>query len=243
MSDSANKYEEAVLILADITGYTRFLTLHALSKYHAEELIAELVEELIEVAGKALTLSKIEGDAVFFYLPLSDRKEDVAALLSRQFIAFFQAFTRKRGELNARRICICDACANVQELTLKVVGHVGGIYMREIKGFRELAGPDVVLAHRLLKNNLPKRPYVLKTKPLYELIGPAWGFKTQKLIESYPDFDDVETYVTYLDAALPGSSDDPPSASAYQKLRQFAGLCWRALLSRLGLRRRRAALA
>src|SRR5574341_982518 len=151
MSDHPlNKYVQAVLILADITGYTRFLTLHALSKYHAEELIAELVEELIDVVGGALQLSKIEGDAVFFYLPLTDRKGEVAELLSRQFMALFQAFTRKRNELTARRICICDACANVQELTLKIVGHVGGIYMREIKGFRELAGPDVVLAHRLL---------------------------------------------------------------------------------------------
>ena len=49
--------------------------------------------------------------------------------------------------------CECDACARIHVLDLKFILHAGAYVTQEIAGTRKLAGPEVVMAHRLLKNN------------------------------------------------------------------------------------------
>ena len=50
--------------------------------------------------------------------------------------------------------CGCDACAAIGSLGLKFIAHYGS-YVIEYEGDREdLAGPDVILVHRLLKNTI-----------------------------------------------------------------------------------------
>ncbi len=48
--------------------------------------------------------------------------------------------------------CNCDACSRGAKLDLKCILHAGRFVMQSIGGGRELVGPDVVMAHRLLKN-------------------------------------------------------------------------------------------
>ena len=59
----------AYLILADISGYTRFVKIHRASILHAEEIVTELMEAVIDAAGPPLILNKLEGDAAFLYAP------------------------------------------------------------------------------------------------------------------------------------------------------------------------------
>ncbi len=49
--------------------------------------------------------------------------------------------------------CRCNACARVGGLDLKFVLHAGRYVIQSIGGNRELVGPEVVMAHRLLKNH------------------------------------------------------------------------------------------
>ena len=66
--------KRVVLVLADISGYTRFMKIHTMSLLHAETIITELLEAVLDHAEFPLTLSKLEGDAAFMYAtPLPPR--------------------------------------------------------------------------------------------------------------------------------------------------------------------------
>jgi hypothetical protein len=56
----------ALLIIADIGGYTPFMRLHRTSLAHAQDVMARLLEAMIDAAPE-LTLLEIEGDAAFLY--------------------------------------------------------------------------------------------------------------------------------------------------------------------------------
>ena len=54
------------------------------------------------------------------------------------------------------RQCECEACPRIYVLDLKFILHAGGYVTQEIAGKPKLVGPEVVMAHRLLKNNAAK---------------------------------------------------------------------------------------
>ena len=60
------------LILADISGYTSFVTMHRISVLHAEQIVTELLEAIISQIEAPLILNKLEGDAVFLYARAGD---------------------------------------------------------------------------------------------------------------------------------------------------------------------------
>ncbi|MBI4459764.1 MAG: DUF2652 domain-containing protein [Acidobacteria bacterium] len=57
--------QPAFLLIADISGYTRFMKEHRLSLAHAQEIVARLLESIIDASKDDLALAKLEGDAVF----------------------------------------------------------------------------------------------------------------------------------------------------------------------------------
>lgn len=63
--------------------------------------------------------------------------------------------------------CDCVACERLHELELKFVLHWGNYVVQPIAGQDELMGPDVTMAHMLLKNEvsnlLGHSAYVLVT--------------------------------------------------------------------------------
>ena len=59
--------EEGYLVLADITGYTSFLTRTELE--HAHGIVAELTTLVIARLAAPLRFVELEGDAVFAYAP------------------------------------------------------------------------------------------------------------------------------------------------------------------------------
>ena len=62
------KITPVYLLIADISGYTRFVTLHQTSFLHAEEIVTRLMDAVLEAATTPLVLNKLEGDAAFFML-------------------------------------------------------------------------------------------------------------------------------------------------------------------------------
>ena len=151
-----------LLLLADIGGYTSFL--RAVEQAHqadafadgavppAYSLVSSLLDGIVDSVVPPFTLSKLEGDAVFAWVvdgPDVPRGVDLLATLAR----CHDTFETLLAGVNEIWPCRCDACARVETLELKFVVHAGGFVVQSIAGREELVGPEVVMAHRLLKTS------------------------------------------------------------------------------------------
>jgi len=152
----------AVLVLADISGYTSFITNRETSLLHAEQIITALLEAMIDRTEHPLTLNKLEGDAAFFWAESGDDRNAAMRDALMQVQALFAAFDQKLAQVGAERAnCTCEACANIAGLRIKAFVHCGEVAVKQVRQFEELAGEDVILVHRLMKNHLAEREYVL----------------------------------------------------------------------------------
>jgi hypothetical protein len=153
---------DAVLVIVDISGYTRFVQKRPVSLEHAEAIVTELIESIIDQASNPLVVNKLEGDAALLYAETyGDRRvaiTSVLAQLARFFSAFYSSIVRIK---TARSHCDCDACANIDSLQLKAFLHVGEIVVKRVRQFEEIAGEAVIMVHRMTKNSVPVHEYVL----------------------------------------------------------------------------------
>ena len=150
------------LILADIGGYTSFLRAVAVAHEHdafaggnipaAYAMMSSLLVGIVEHLVPPFTLSKLEGDAVFAYAP-DIQSVPYGAALREAIDACYTDFRRRIATANENWNCTCEACLRIDQLDLKFILHAGSFVIQEIAGNRELVGPEVVIAHRLLKND------------------------------------------------------------------------------------------
>lgn len=160
MSDQ--RASRATLVLADISGYTGFLA--AVGEAHRIEvekgemppaypLMKRFLDTIVESLAPPFTLAKLEGDAVFAYADDDDlliRGQQITACLRGCYSSFRQHLQRTQDGLT----CSCDACSSGARLDLKFILHHGGYMAQDIAGSTELLGPDVNVAHRMLKNDV-----------------------------------------------------------------------------------------
>ena len=155
----------ALLVIVDISGYTAFINERPTSLLHAEQIITELMEAVIDRAAHPLEVNKLEGDAALLFGEVAagdvDGGRDVLAQVKAFFPAFHACLDRQKA---ARAHCVCDACTGIERLGLKAFVHVGELAIKPVRQFTELAGENVILVHRLLKNSVPRREYVLLTE-------------------------------------------------------------------------------
>jgi len=196
--------EKALLLIADIGGYTRFMKQHRFSLAHAQDTIAQLLEAVIDSAS-GLKLAKLEGDAAFFYLVGEDFKT-----LSQKVSKIRRAFLARKQRLMLDQMCVCDGCLQVRELTIKFVTHAGEVAFQRVKQFTELAGVDVILVHRMLKNDVPVREYVLMTHPVLEQLAPELRQRGRGLEHDFEGMGRTATHYFELDDFAPV----PPEALA-----------------------------
>ena len=181
------------LVLADISGFTEFLTSTELE--HGPPIITELLEEVIRRIAPPLEIHAIEGDAVFALGP-DGKVLPPASLLAilREGLAGFRS---KQQQLAADDSCNCRCCRSVDKLRLKAIGHYGPFVEHMIGGRTQITGPDVILAHRMLKNGVTSDSgYTLLTRPAldYMDLDPTHLGMTPHT-ERYDHFGDVECYV------------------------------------------------
>lgn len=155
----------AFLVVVDISGYTAFITQRTVSLLHAEQIITDLIEAVIDQAQHPLILNKLEGDAALLYGECEPGDIAAAQDVFAQVKAFFPAFTDRLAQHREQRAhCNCEACTRIDHLALKAFVHVGEIAIKQVRQFEELAGEEVILVHRLMKNHVPSREYVLLTE-------------------------------------------------------------------------------
>lgn len=177
--------QNAVIVLADISGYTRFIRLHGMALVHAESIITELLDSIIEHTEHPLALNKLEGDAALFYALADTDPRAVAESVLRQVNGFFQAFSTRKKEIGVDALCNCGACTEVVHLNIKAVVNYGGVVVRRVRQFEEISGTPVIVAHRLLKNSVPLDEYVLLAEDFERVIGgsPSGGTRITEQCE------------------------------------------------------------
>ena len=146
-----------LLYIPDISGFTDFVNKTEIN--HSRHIISELLEIIIDSDKFGMTISEIEGDAVLFF------KEDVPSIsdLIEQCQQTFINFNNQLRRYDTERICRCGACKTATKLSLKFIVHKGNVEKISIKDHQKLFGPDVILAHMLLKNSIPENEYILIT--------------------------------------------------------------------------------
>lgn len=137
-----------LLLIADITGYTVFLKESELA--HAHGVLSDLLSVLVDGTRPPLTISRLEGDAVFSYG--IDMGTVGGQTLVEMIEGVYVAFRRAIEQMVLNSSCSCNACANIGGLDLKFILHFGEFLIQAIGDYRELVGTDVNLAHRLTKN-------------------------------------------------------------------------------------------
>ena len=146
------KPESAFFLIADISGYTSFLS--GVELDHAQDIIADVMDTVVKCLRPPFRLAKFEGDAVLVYA-VGD-SIDGSAIQDAVESAYF-AFRKRLRNIKQASSCACSACSRMQHLDLKFVCHHGEFVRQRMAGREELAGRDVILIHRLLKNTVNDR--------------------------------------------------------------------------------------
>jgi class 3 adenylate cyclase len=139
-------------LIADISGYTGYLADVELD--HAQDILADLVGAVVTALRPDFRLAKLEGDAAFMFM--TAETVDGSMLLDTIERCYF-GFRRRRRDVRQATSCECDACVRIPDLDLKFVVHHGSAIVHRVAGRQELLGSDVIVVHRLLKNEVVEK--------------------------------------------------------------------------------------
>jgi hypothetical protein len=212
---SPSSRRRGALLLADISGYTGFLqgvadAHHALI-VEADEppaayaVLSSLLDTMVTTIAPTFRLAKVEGDAIFAVADDGSASGDAVLDSLRRCYASFRSRLAAAG---SEWTCTCSACSRIGDLDLKFILHHGSFVAQQVAGHEELLGPDVNVAHRLLKNHARELvgavPYALITAAAAEALGiPTDGMIAGE--ETYADAGPVPVHV--LDLSMVAAPD------------------------------------
>lgn len=199
MPSATLQAEPTWLLIADISGYTSYLA--AVELDHAQDILADLIGTVVGSLRPGFRLAKLEGDAAFVAAPAD--KLDGSLLLDTIERCYF-GFRRRRRDVRQATSCECNACTRIPDLNLKFVVHQGLALRQRVAGSEELLGSDVIVVHRLLKNEVVERlgvsAYALFTQAAVDAMAidpEALGMAP--LSETYDYVGEVATWVHDLE--------------------------------------------
>lgn len=150
--------ENAVILIPDISGFTEYVVNS--EPEHSQDKIAQLLESILDNNILNFEVSEIEGDAILFY---SLRFPHSGSEIIEQCKLMFSEFHKKIMELRSDG-CNCSSCKMLDVLSLKFIVHYGVLGSIMVKKYCKLFGKDLIIAHRLLKNNINSKEYILFTE-------------------------------------------------------------------------------
>ena len=193
------------IIILDISGYTRFISEHKLDLLHAESIIGELMEAVIDEVQAPIITHEILGDAVTCYALNDDFNS--AQRIYEEVRKYFEAFwTCERGLVSECTLCHCSACSNVGQLKLKAILHVGDAAFTQVKNIQKISGSSVITAHRLLKNSIASDQYILMTEPFFNMVSVEDVEESREFCEGLGE---IDVYVHNLDPDRPLDTSAP----------------------------------
>ena len=178
------RFASGLLMLADISGYTAFLG--RVTEAHpdlatglapvppAYDFMVTLLDLVADEVQPTFRPVQTEGDAVFAVAEadvVTNRGRDVLGTIGSTYAAYHARIE----EQQRMRDHDCEACVLMGSLELKFIVHAGTFVAQELSTRTHVAGPAVILAHRLLKNHVTQetglRGYALLTDAALELLG------------------------------------------------------------------------
>jgi Protein of unknown function (DUF2652) len=208
------------IILVDISGYTNFIRMHKMSLLHAEKIIGELMESMLDEVESPVVIHEILGDAISLYA-LDDGSPDLADGLYRQLERYFLAFRKQEAYLLREcGICTCDACNTINQLKVKAILHSGNAAFTKVHNIVKISGQDIITAHRLLKNSIDSDEYIFITNSFLEKCD---SFDKAGFVEHVEDYDVIGP-VRGIVKTLDSVDETPEPASAWKKFKFFLSL-------------------
>jgi uncharacterized protein YndB with AHSA1/START domain len=195
--------QKGYFIITDISGYTAYLSKSEIN--HAHEILQSLFDVQISTLKAPIEISNFQGDAILTYLPENKiiQKQTVLELVEKVYFEF----SRKIKLMAFNTTCTCNACSNIANLDLKIFVHYGDFMLQELAGRSELFGTDVILVHRMMKNQVISQTgieaYALFTKAAAEALSLesyCSGMETYK--DSYEYVGEIEMFVHCLKTRL-----------------------------------------
>jgi hypothetical protein len=184
------------LLIADITGYTMFLTGSELE--HAQGVLDALFKSMFAEIRAPIVLSNLQGDAALSYLPEENLPQRQFPLDAIERI--YCSFANTLAAMRLNTTCTCNACRNMGQLDLKFFLHFGTYATQMLAGRSELQGPEVIRLHRLMKNTVTKatgiKAYALVTAQAADAIGlPDFFAGTVRHVEPSEELGDTTCFV------------------------------------------------
>ncbi|MGH8248279.1 MAG: DUF2652 domain-containing protein, partial [Gammaproteobacteria bacterium] len=196
---------------------------HKASLAHAQDVVARLLEALIDAAPD-LTLLEIEGDAAFFYAwPPKSGDAESARMLADQIVAMHRAFHTVRQRIQSLNVCACEGCRGARKLTVKFVAHLGEVVVQRVKHVSKLAGLDVILVHRMLKNTVPVPEYMLLSERLFRLSDERIRPRIVPLPQEFEGLGQVQTYFVDI-SEIAGALPPKPEPTLHARILETGGV-------------------
>jgi hypothetical protein len=186
------------LVLMEISADPSHAGQHDPALPPVEQMITELLKAVLDTAQLPLTLNKLEGDAALLYAVASNGDETAARSVAGQARAFFKTFNARKEALAASPGYSAGARQAIHALRFRVLLHFGQAAFKNIQHFEEIAGEDVILIHRLLKNSVPSREYALMTKRFYQLSGGLEKHPAEARVETAEGLGNVPVWVFHF---------------------------------------------
>ena len=121
------------------------------------------------------------------------------------------------------------------------MAHFGEVAIQRVKRISKLAGLDVILVHRMLKNTVPLPEYMLLSEPLFNLSDEKIRTHTRALPQEFEGLGPVQTYfvdIKDVAAELPPK----PAVTRFGRIRETGGVIFRSLPYLIGIRKPRFAV-
>lgn len=179
-----SRFASGLLMLADISGYTRFL--ERVTDAHPElaagtvpvppayDFMITLLDLVADELQPTFRPVQTEGDALFAVADadaVTNQGREVMERIGSTHAAYHARIEQQQRMQQHE----CTACVFIGSLELKFVVHAGSFVVQQLPSRTHVAGPAVILAHRLLKNGVAERTglrgYALMTDAALELLG------------------------------------------------------------------------
>jgi len=167
----------SLILIPDISGFTEFVNNTEIT--HSQHIISELLELIIKSNDLNMFVAEIEGDAVLFVKEASVPSIEELILQAEKM---FLQFHRHLLQYESHRICNCGACSTASKLSLKIIIHASEIGFTFVNNLKKPFGPGLIKAHRLLKNSIFEKEYVLFSDEFFKSID-AFKMKSETWIK------------------------------------------------------------
>lgn len=157
-----------LICIPDISGFTKFMS--DAEADLSSKVIPALLNKIIYSNEIGLRVSEIEGDAVLFF-----KRGDLPPLkkLIDQCNFFYSEFYKQLKSLDHKFKDETNEDTDIKSLGLKIILHYGSdVEAVSIGKHIKLIGEDVVIAHKLLKNDIDQDEYILLSETLLNQYDP-----------------------------------------------------------------------